>query len=339
VRYFFDEAGSFAIPIDKTQRRAAVVVGVAVPDHVYPELRKRYLDFASTLEPDERVNGEPKGSRLCYKHRMAFGDVIRRMQGDIAITPVTLDLAALGPNNTNFAELTAKKSVAWLDKMETPQAREDLLLLGRQLRNLSDEQALRLYCLAHCMWKSLHHTLMFLSFGEYEQSWHDIHFIVDRVQTKPNAREEVVFNQILKGWFMAWGRTNPLWLLDEIHTKNHVVVQKYVIGPKALNAGPLLDNRVHWLDSRDDVGLQIADMAAAVITGALRDVWSPRTLTPFAKVMRGSFYGYKCGPGLFTLSGDDGEAVVNAYWPLCEAMRIDQSRQPWWQLVHGDKKD
>src|SRR3954454_11757882 len=93
VHFFFDESGDFSLPRSRNEHRVGIVAALAVPDHVMPELERKYRDFASTLEANERVNGEPKGSRLCYKHRKTFGETVGRFIYRIIFSPVTFDLS------------------------------------------------------------------------------------------------------------------------------------------------------------------------------------------------------------------------------------------------------
>src|SRR5437016_3683745 len=67
--YYFDESGDFRIPDTATTHKLAVVMGVAISEPIYDDLRARFCQFVKKLGASECVNGEPKGSRLTYDHR------------------------------------------------------------------------------------------------------------------------------------------------------------------------------------------------------------------------------------------------------------------------------
>src|SRR6266436_4057275 len=70
--YYFDESGDFQIPDTATTHKVAVVMGVAISESIYDDLRARFFEFVKKLEASECVNGEPKGSRLTYDRRKDF---------------------------------------------------------------------------------------------------------------------------------------------------------------------------------------------------------------------------------------------------------------------------
>jgi hypothetical protein len=327
MQFFFDESGSFAVPNDAAQHRASSIVCLAVPDHVASELERRYHDFASTLEQDERVNGEPKGSRLCDRHRKAFGDLLRRFAGQISLTPVTIDLSVLsGTAYASIAQGMADTLLEWVPIMKHDTPRENLKLLARQSKNLSQNQALRIFALAICFQEALQQAILYLSCGQFEQSWENLRFVVDRVHTKAESREEQVFSLMVLGWLAAWSETRPLMTIEEIHTPNHLIERKYG-EDDGLELGRMLRDRIEWRDSASEWGLQIADMAAAIVGEAARNPTVPSATRAFARVMRSSFYVHTRGPGLFTPNPFAGEKYLDKYQPLADAMRDDQQRR------------
>jgi hypothetical protein len=327
VYFFFDESGSFAVPRDGATHRAAVIVSIAVPDHVIPILRRRFLDFASTLEKNERENGEPKGARLCITHQLAFGDMLRRLRTSIILTPVTLDLSIL--SGSEYASLGSGMADAirdWIPRMLHDGPKDRLDLLARQASNLSDNQTLRAFALAYCFKKTLDHAVMFLSHGEFERSWNDLHFVVDRVHTQPASREEQVFSILVLSWLAAWSESDPIALIREIHTPGHTLVRKYS-GEGGLDLGLILRDRIEWHDSRSNWGLQVADMAAAIIGKAVQNPASGAAAKPFVKVMRASCLTPARALNVFSPDLNTATDYVEKYQPLVDAMIADRDRR------------
>jgi hypothetical protein len=339
--FFFDESSAFAVPSrGDEQHSAAVVVGIAVPDLVAPFLEHDFRDFASTLERDELVNGEPKGARLCYFHRVVFGNLLKKYATRISVTPVTLDLSYLPGSyrGDKFAGRMRAELQDWSERMIYEGPRERIHLLAQQFQNLSASQALRIFTLANCFREALHHAILFLAYGEYESSWETLSFEIDRVHTKPNNREEQVFSIMLLSWLAGWSYGNPIRFLKEVHTPQHVINRKYR-RDGGIELGSMIRGNLKWRDSAASWGIQLADISAAVIHAAVRNPNSRREVRPFLRLMRASFYSSERGPGLFAPEPSASEPpndnlIVERYRPLCKAMSRDREkfrnvRLPW----------
>jgi hypothetical protein len=201
-----------------------------------------------------------------------------------------------------------------------PEAREQLVLLARQYANLSVAQSLRIYSLASCIREALEHSIIFLSSQKYEDSWNTLRFEIDRVQVKPNNREEKVFSLMVLGWLMGWSRTHPLITVKEIHTDNHPFVINYVTRNGA-DLGKMLYNNLHWVNSRESWGVQLADISATIVyqaASALND--EDGLVSLYRLLMRKSPYGSRRGPGLFSPLRGLSPTVFRKYSILSRAM-------------------
>ena len=262
--YYFDESGDFAVPANRRTHKVAVVMGVAVSDMICDDLRSRFCQFVKRLAASECVKGEPKGYLLTYKHKKEFCDLLFDYDG-VSLTPVTLDLSSLA--NSKIRSMPARMSQVlngWADKMLFPEAREQTVLLARQYANLSINQSLRIYSLANCIREGLHHSVLFLSTRGHQDSWKNLRFEIDRVQTRPNSREEKVFSHMVFGWLMGWNRTHPLMTITEIHTEDHPFVKNYCT-PDSIDLGKMLYGNLHWVNSCESWGVQLADISATIV--------------------------------------------------------------------------
>jgi len=324
MQFFFDESGDFSIPRDAGPRRAGVVAGLVVPDHVAPELERKYRDFASTLEPKERVKGEPKGSRLCYRHRKQFAELLGRFIYRIALAPFTFDLSSLEGDHANPNARSAEAIREWIPKMEHEESRKRLELLARQFEHLSVNQAHRLYSLANGFREAIWAAVQFFATGPNEASWEKLHFEVDRVHTQPNNREEQVFSGLIGAWLYAWSEVIPLQMIAEIHTPNLLLFKKYGKGGH-IDLNPMLVGNIQFVNSADSWGVQLADISAAIIGDAVRNPTRYQSVLPYVKLMRACPYITARGPGLLVADKSDAE-VLKWYEPLSKAVAADRKR-------------
>ncbi|HEY0159235.1 MAG TPA: DUF3800 domain-containing protein [Thermoanaerobaculia bacterium] len=327
MQFVFDESGSFTVPREQTHHRVGVVVGVAIADHVRSELERRFRDFTSTLERHERVNGEPKGARLCAEHQKAFGNLLRRFRHGIMVTPVTLDLSMLV--GTPYASPGAGMAAAvrdWIPRMKHEPPKQRMEELARQMENLSDNQALRAFALAYCFRQILEYAMTLMAHGEFAASWEDLEFVVDRVHKQANSREEQVFTIAVMSWLSAWIEIRPIGLIQEIHTASHPIVRKYVL-PEGLELGSLMRDRIRWENSAASWGLQVADMAAAIIGAAVQDPTNTAAARAFVGVMRASHLSPSHALNVFSPDPDVDESSLDKYQPLGDALATDQRRR------------
>lgn len=292
MHFFFDESGDFSLP-RSDEHRYGVIAALAVPDPVAPELEKRYRDFASTLEANERVNGEPKGARFCYEHRKKFGDMLGRFIYRIVFTPLTFDLSSLTGDRAEPKNKMVQALLDWVPKMKHEAPRERIALMAKQMANLSTPQIHRLYSLAAAFREVLAASITFLASGENESSWEHLRFEVDRVQKQANGREEQLFSGLIGAWLYAWSEKLPVQMITEVHTDDLLIFKKY--GDEGgLNLAPMLIDNIHWKNSADSWGIQVADIAATIVADAVREPTSYRAVKPFIKLMRACPFPFGC---------------------------------------------
>ncbi len=320
--FYFDEAGDFTIPSASATHSAGVVMGIAISDLIYDDLHQQFQRFVSSLDATERLNGEPKGSRLSYAHRRDFCDMLASYDG-ISLTPVTLDLSSLAApsEESRLTEGMYRTLLASAEAMHYPEGREMVRLLARQYRNLSINQVLRIYSTANCIREALEHAVIFLSNRGHENAWEGVRYEIDRVQVRPHSREEKVFSFMVLAWLTGWSYTKPLTLVKEIHTSDHPFVRKYE-RREGIDLGELVRGHICWVDSSQSWGVQMADVGATIVHQAAHATNDRDGLISlYASLMRKSYYGARRGPGLFTPLSQVSETVSAKYMLLSEAMR------------------
>ena len=196
---------------------------------------------------------------------MAFCEMLTGYDG-IFLTPVTLDLSSLSRRGEKqMTEGMYQVLCASAEAMLYPEGRESMLLMARQYRNLSINQALRIYSLANCIRVALEHAILFLGSRGHEKAWEDVRFEIDRVQVRPNSREEKVFSGMILGWLAGWSHSRPFTTIRGIHTPDHPFVRKYTTSSGGIDAGKLVGDRVNWVNSSESWGVQMADIGATIV--------------------------------------------------------------------------
>ena len=323
MNFYFDESGSFDLPASSAVHGSAVVAGIAIPDHVQGPLFARFKEYVSTLGQNELSNGEPKGALLTTNHRHEFAELLSEFGGKISLTPVTLDLSSVSGSDCQELNKTMHGVLSEAaNRFMYPTAREEMKLLSRQFRNLSNQQSLRVFAIANCFREALAHAVLFLSHKGNESSWYNPRFEIDRVQVRAGSREEKVLSIMILAWLEGWGRQKPLVTIKEIHTPNHVFVRKYCV-EQGVDIGKIIRGNMYWVDSANSSGIEIADISASIVCRAAQDLDDSRqSLAILRKLMKGSsFYGPARVTGIFSPTTALNDMTVEKYRPLYEALK------------------
>lgn len=325
MKFYFDESGEFSIPSDKNKHAVSIVMGVAISEMILNQLFNDFKKFLLNLKSCELENGEPKGYLLTNNHKKDFCDLLAEFDG-ISLTPVTLDLSLLSNSQyLNTSKIFSDYLAGYSIKMKYKKAQDQLLLLSKQYKNLSNQQALRIYSIAYCFKMALEHSFLFLSNRGHENSWESVRFEIDRVQKNTNSREEKVFSILILGWLDGWSRELPIYFVKEIHTRDHPLVKKYG-DENGVDIAKMIKNNIYWGNSKNSLGLQIADIASNIVFKAAYNLEKDKeSLMLFSSLMNSSYYGAKKGPGLFSpvLDGvNDAKKTSKKYKILSEVMQL-----------------
>jgi hypothetical protein len=326
MHYFIDEAGDFTLPDSPETHRVAVASCVAFTDAAWSVAEPRFSQFLGELDRTELDRSEPRWHLLRPEHRTTFTELLASIDG-VSLTPVTLDLSHLvGIDDSGETWLTKLDHEP--ERMLYETMRNEIRLLGKQARNLSRVQQLRIYAWAYCLHQALYHSIIFLGHGADASSWDTVSIIIDPVQPRAGNREQRVFSLMVLAWLMGWSRDRPFITVQGIHTPEHRFMQLYD-RPEGIDLGKLVRGNLHWIPSQKNLGLQIADLtASAVYTAATELKGGSESLEHFRSLMRSSFYGPVRGPGLFSPLASPPQEAAARYEVLSDAMRSTGRRGP-----------
>lgn len=319
MRIFIDESGSFQIPPSSDEHAAGVVVGVVVPEVCERRLFDKFAELCGTLDPLEVKGSEPKGSRFSQESRNRFCDLLAEDSG-VMLIPTTVDLSDLvghGPQlPLELSETIHERAKKCVHKT----MRDEMMLLSQRVANLSVTDLLKLLMYTECIQECVHHAVAYLSEEPYRDCWSSVEIVIDRVNAKPDSREKLVYEFMLLSWLTAWSERRPLMLIKEIHTKDHPFVKRYDTGT-GIDVRRLYGDGLRWEDSESQPGIQIADVAAAIVFDAVHDLKNHNNRLPvFVSLMRSCPFPAQDGPGFVTLLPEGEAAQLEKYQGLVLAL-------------------
>lgn len=124
-------------------------------------------------------------------------------------------------------------AISIVNQIKKENFKQQEILQAKRIKNLSDEQFLKLTTLGTCIIELLRHSLMYRIDGIYEAYWKDITYFIDKSSAK-NSREEQVFRRALRWFLFNNTKKRPILIPDEIFVTDHPFIKNYDT-PKGLH--------------------------------------------------------------------------------------------------------
>ena len=317
MNFYFDESGDFRRDDDGVQR-VGIVVGITIPESAQGDVFAGFDQFVKTLAPSAFKKGEPKGNLLTYDERTRFAKMIAG-NNKIIVTPAMLDIASMNRAKKDVRNDTVRRIRELVEQCVHATLKGEVDLLADQLKNLHDNQVLRLGSIAYCMKRAFEQTIVLLSGEEYSDCCEQMRFEIDPVQVSEGSREKLVFNVMMLGWIQRWCQESPIATVTEIHTDAHPLIRNYSTDDDKFDLTKIFRDNIHYPLSSESKGLQIADMAASVIHHAVRGIATLDNLRNYGLLLKNNLWAPKYAHGLFCLT-DQSDVDYNRYAGLNEAV-------------------
>ncbi len=317
MNFYFDESGDFRLDDDSVQR-VGIITGITIPESAEGEVFAKFDQFVETLARSAFKKGEPKGNLLTYDERSRFAQMIAGNK-KIVVTPAILDIGSINREKKDVRGDMVRRMRELAEQCIHATMKGEAHLLANQFKNLSDTQSLRLGSVAYCIKRAFEQTIILLSGEEYFDCWDQMRFEIDPVQLRRGSREEQVFKWTMLGWLQGWSQKSPTMLITEIHTEDHPLIKNYTRDNGKLDLTKIYRDNLHYPQSSESKGLQIADMAASIIHHAVCGIATLDNLMNYGLLLKNNLWAPKYAHGLFCLT-DQSNVDYNRYAGLNEAV-------------------
>jgi hypothetical protein len=288
ILLFFDDSGDFAIHKGGEQK-VSLWIGCLIPENRYSQLTNKFIKWEKSLHRAEKKKGEAKGALLTKESRDTFFSFLND-EHSLLVYPTILDLDTQKKYiPENLTREMYEDAMNNIDKLEATEFKQEEILQAKRIKNLSDEQFLKLLTLGTCIIELLRHSLTYRIHGEYVPFWEDITYYIDRSSAK-NSREEKVFSRSIR-WFLYHStKKNPLLLPDDMFFTNHPFMKKFDT-PHGIDMEKLF-KKITFEVSFSQIGLRIADIIANTLFRVLHDLENKKGMMKYyKKIMKHSYLG------------------------------------------------
>ncbi|ROL68482.1 hypothetical protein BK634_11800 [Pseudomonas chlororaphis] len=280
MHIFIDESGTFVFtPIEAAWSAVAAVV---IPEKSLDEVRRALCDFKEENEgpPAEEL----KLGKL--KDEMSYFRLLGRLErANCTLCGVATDAHL----NTPAAIATHKEgSVRAIlnnkEKMKYEEGRELIQSAANQLRNLSDQLYIQLFCQVELMRMVLQQSLIYYPQND-PATLSAFVWRVDRKARETKTAYESAFETLSPVYLQAMSLSSPIATCSEFdysHLASYLFtkedaptylresygIEKDLSG--SLNLGKIFREDFQFVDSKNNFGVQLADLLSAGIRRCLR---------------------------------------------------------------------
>ncbi|MBU0710793.1 DUF3800 domain-containing protein [bacterium] len=273
MNIYIDESGTFANP-QKKAHSISTIASLIIPEIQLPDIEKEFLSLKKLWGIQEI---EIKGSKL---NENQVADVINLLLNYDTI----LELSVIDIGLHNDAEIDehknkqADKLFEHIDEERSPILAENTRLLQEKLRSLSNQLYVESCLIVECIWRALQTSTIYYSqkmpselssfnwiidakdknLTKYEEYWLTI--IAAYIQTKSIRDPLITLVEGDYSYFKKYYRKIPDYLQEHIQNSDQEL---------HLDLTKIFRESLTFLNSKDNLGLQMADILTNTIRRAL----------------------------------------------------------------------
>lgn len=271
MKIFIDESGDFNLKDDSV----SVLVSIIIPENKEQKLENLFLELNSRVTKDEMVDNEIKGYLLSSEN-VEFIFQFLKENSDFKITIHILDHELISEDEIKLfrAEQTTKLRQSKERYIENGRKSEKIIThLEEMIRwterndKISNENFLEFFSMFYLTRDTFQKILMYYHQEDFLQCFDGFFFYIDRKNIRITKSEKYISGMILD--FLENDRSKrELFDIHESLTKEEHPMSKFsVIGNNefTFDVGKMFKDGLKFLDSKENYGIQIADVVASSI--------------------------------------------------------------------------
>jgi hypothetical protein len=341
VHIVIDESGQF-IPLDGTKSRAAATVGLVVPSSMQGALRRSFRKLKQRLGDS---GGEIKGASLSETD--AAQVIALLQQYDVILEAVVVDAGAHGGQDiTEFKVRQADRLMEQITREHQPTLIQEVVTLQETMKALPNQLFFQVFCLLQLIPRLLETATMYYA----QRRPRELGSFVWRVDAKDASMTpmENLWTSLIGPLITAKSTMSPFRMIPgadysflERFDAAPVDGSAPVPGHYYTDIERVLRDDFAFTPSEDDLGLQMADTCAAILTRALNG-----TLQPPGWQTLGSLFVRREEQTVHLVAlWWDGEPhsreVTNPRWhavvPMLENLARPMLTRHRWHLIEGSR--
>jgi|ERR1700676_658963 len=261
MKIFVDESGSFGWKPEGISLFCAAIIA----DRELPALLERFRAWKQTHTDLGRA--EVKGKNLSPQQQTAFVQSVVLDCRDFSITQVGVDTRMSSRELaeqfiSKYAQIALAAS-QWAKQRNKSVVERQYRELAGWLRNRSPEHFMWIQGLTDVIWKTLQNAIVSFMEPEDDSEWEHSAIFIDKSFIRQS--EHILFwQEWLRNQVHGMSRRKPLLTPREWTERKHPFQEKYSRSARYVEMSDLFRNNMSFADSKQDEGLQIADVCANI---------------------------------------------------------------------------
>jgi hypothetical protein len=266
MHIYIDESGQF-IPLNDAKSRAAAVVALVVPDSQRMALVREFKKTRKQLRPGAT---EIKGSSLSEQEAARILALLATY--DLLLEAVVVDVGQHKDDDvTRFKMQRADNLLESIDREHKATLIHDLLETQQRLIGLSNQLFIQASCMFQLIPRVVETATMYYS-QRLPRELGQFHWRIDAKADRATAMEQL-WSLLVPVAVATRSLSQPMVMYDggdySSYERFDVPADPPTPGQFRTDLKRVLREDLRFLDSNHDIGLQIADIVAAVLTRAL----------------------------------------------------------------------
>jgi Protein of unknown function (DUF3800) len=258
MKIFIDDSGGFGW----TAHGVSLFCGVTISDKNSNTIMSNFHAWRSR-QPNYR-GFELKGKDLSPTQQTSFAN-------SVVLSTRGLSLTLAGTNTTLFKKEIAQQvvndtaTILRAAAVHSPHAAiaDFFRRMARWMEARSPENLLWIHCLGDAIHLSLQHGIVKFAEEAHDSEFENIEVLIDRSFIAKSTHIEF-WQEWLRNYLYSKSKKEPFATISEWRERDHPFRRKYEGARGMIDWTDLYRNHVHFVDSQDLPGIQIADVCANI---------------------------------------------------------------------------
>jgi hypothetical protein len=262
LKIFIDDSGGFGW----TSSGVSLFCAVTVSDRTLDDITANFTAWKGR-QPYCNTNTEVKGKDLSQAQQASFAHSIilssKGLQLTLAGTKTTLFKRGIAEEFIRNSAAVVRATAKWTEGCEK-QALSDLYRrMARWMGERSPENLMWLYCLGDAIHLSIQHSIVFFAEEPDDCEFQDIEILIDKSFIgKPTHLE--FWHEWLRNFLYSKSKKDPMAVIKQWSDRDHPFNRKYGRAGGLIDWSDLFRNHLRFVESKDVLGVQIADICANI---------------------------------------------------------------------------
>jgi hypothetical protein len=262
LRIFIDDSGGF----EWTTPGVSLFCAVTVSDRTIDGITSNFIAWKER-QSRRTAEGEVKGKDLLQSEQASFANAVILTGNGLGLTlagtKTSLFKKEIAEEVIRNTADTVRAAAKWGEENEKPVWANFYKRMARWFGERSPENLMWLYSLGDAIHLSIQHSIILFGDEVNDCEFEDIEICIDKSFIGRPTHVEF-WHEWLRNFLYNKSKKEPTMVIKEWSSRDHPYHRKYKSSGGVCDRSDLFRNHVKFVDSKDVLGVQIADICANI---------------------------------------------------------------------------